>query len=96
MLEIQLLAVNEIGFSSGNSAASQTASPASGATGVCPFIDDNVVDDIWSTWQVTFRDVVILDQDNVIVGEFNLTQNNLSSAANRETLKAMLVAAATP
>ncbi len=50
-------------------------------------------DDAWSDWKVTYRDVVILDSSNVIVDVYNLTEHDLASAANRDTLKQKLRAA---
>ncbi|MGI8602498.1 MAG: hypothetical protein ACR2OZ_05815 [Verrucomicrobiales bacterium] len=50
-----------------------------------------------ATWQPTVehRDVYILDRFNAFYGRYNLTNNSLTVAANRQTLKNMLIAAAT-
>ena len=82
-LNITLIGVNEDGFNSGNSSVSSVSS--------LPLINDNSTDQIWNTWGVTFRDVVILNEDNQIVGSFNLTSNSLSNSANYDSLKNMLV-----
>lgn len=42
---------------------------------------------------MTYRDVIILDADNVQVDVYNLSSHNLADANNRETLKAKLRAA---
>jgi hypothetical protein len=43
---------------------------------------------------VIYRDVWILDSQNRLFGVFNLTENDLSDADNRETLKQMFLSAA--
>ena len=86
-LDIQLIGVNENGFSSGNSSVATISS--------LPLIQDNSTDQIWSTWGVTFRDVIILDEDNQIVASFNLTQYSLSDSTNYADLKSLLVTEAT-
>jgi hypothetical protein len=43
---------------------------------------------------VVYRDVIILDANNVPVGVFNLTSHNLADPIHYATLKAMLKAAA--
>jgi hypothetical protein len=40
---------------------------------------------------VTWRDVVILDAQNRRVGVYNLTQHNLQTPANYDSLKAMIL-----
>ena len=49
---------------------------------------------VWSSWNATWRDVVILDPANRKVGVFNLTDHNLSDPVNYGTLLAMLKSAA--
>ena len=76
-----------------------------------PLLQDTEEQDVWVTgWAVTYRDVVILDSNNVLVGVFNLTTNNLGSSdltqdfdgdgtldsTNYEYLKSLLLSAAAP
>ena len=49
---------------------------------------------VWSSWRVTWRDVVILDPANRTVGVFNLTQHNLTDPTQYAALLAMLKSAA--
>ena len=58
--------------------------------------DNNGVSDIWEQWDVTFRDVVILDANNEKVADYNLTVHNLSNPQNYDTLRQMLIGAAVP
>jgi len=85
-LGIQLLAINESGFDSGLGTMS--------ALGDLPLLQDTGEESVWDDWDVTFRDVVILNSDNEQVGVFNLTVNNLADADNYEELKALLIATA--
>ena len=61
-----------------------------------PMVADNSTDAIWSSWGGTWRDVVILDQNNEIYDSFNLTTYSLSSQTNYDTLKQLLIDAASP
>ena len=85
-LSIQLLAVNETGFDSGLGTMS--------GLGDLPLLQDTAEESVWDDWDVTFRDVVILNSDNEQVGVFNLTVHNLSDTDNYEELKALLIASA--
>jgi hypothetical protein len=91
-LRIQLLGVNQRGQEPGN--ASTTAGRD------LPWLQDvdengnsagDVADDLWD---VTFRDVVILDGENEQVGVFNLSANDLGDTEHYNTLREMLVDAA--
>lgn len=81
--DIELLAVNAAGLESGNAAAS---------VGVdLPLLQDTASADVWGQWGVTWRDVVVLDRDNVPVSVFNLTAHNLANAVEYEALKQILI-----
>ena len=91
LLRIQLLGVNLMGHESGNSLI------VAGRT--IPMLQDRDSDqdgqsDAWTAWATEWRDVVILDGQNVKTGVFNLTQHNLATASEYETLKTMLIDAA--
>ena len=95
LLEIEILGVNEHGHDSGNTLIS--------SYGTLPWLQDvddnsNGVSDVWyESWLVTYRDVVILDEDNVQVGVYNLSANDLSTPSNYDTLRQMFIdAASTP
>lgn len=49
---------------------------------------------VWESWEATWRDVWILDQDNEPVTVFNLTEHNLSDPDEYAALKTLLVEAA--
>jgi hypothetical protein len=59
-----------------------------------PLLQDTAEVDAWTAWQVEYRDVIILDRDNIPVGVFNLTDHDLSMMGEYETLKGMLIDAA--
>lgn len=83
---IQILGVNGIGLESGNA----------GATGgrVLPWLQPATGEDVWTLWEVVYRDVVILGPGNEPLGTFNLTVNNLADAASYDALKNLLLEAA--
>lgn len=90
-LEIQLLGVNGYGHHFGNAAAT--------AGRDIPLLQDVDADgdngsDVWDLWDITYRDVVILDDENVQVGVYNLTEHDLADPDNYATLRQMLVDAA--
>ena len=83
--EIQILAINEIGFSGLSGMADR---------GDLPLLQDTEDENVWHEWDVTYRDVVILDRNNQKVGVWNLTTDSLSVASNYDALKALFVLAA--
>lgn len=87
-LPIALLGVNGAGFESGV--------PLMADGRVIPLLQDTAEVDAWTAWQVEYRDVIILDRDNVPVGVFNLTEHDLSVMGEYAALKGMLVDAAAP
>lgn len=76
-LNISLLAINQIGYEAGMSSIDPTST--------LPIVNDNDVDNIWSTWhglspepsQSPWREIHILDAQNEIVHTFSLTSHNL-------------------
>ena len=82
-VEIQILAVNEEGHEGGVDLMS--------TYGDLPLLQDTEEDDVWNLWDATYRDVIILDSDNMEVAIYNLTNNNLSDEENYETLKSLLM-----
>ena len=61
-----------------------------------PWLQDVTAQNVWGTWEVGFRDVVICDDENHFAEVYNLTEHPLGSEANREALKALLRSVATP
>ena len=84
--KIQILGVNGIALESGN------AGMTTGRT--LPWLQDTLAADVWNKWAVTYRDVIVLDQENRPVAVYNLTTYDLSNPSNFAALKSMLVDAA--
>ncbi len=59
-----------------------------------PWLDEGPMDQVWQAWNVSYRDVVILDDENRPVAVYNLTIHDLSNAANYAELKTLLLNAA--
>lgn len=91
-LKIEIFGVNESGYASSN--------PTMTAGRTIPWLQDvdanqNGQSDVWTeSWNVAFRDLVILDGAGEKLEVFNLTQNNLTVSANYATLRQKLVDAA--
>ena len=49
---------------------------------------------LWDTWAVTYRDVIIVGPDGKKIGVYNLTTNNLNNDTPYAELKDMLIDAA--
>lgn len=81
-LDVKIHGVNQIGHESKNETACQGKD--------LPWLQEGPTDLVWSNWQVTYRDVVILDGDNVPVEVFNLSDHNLGDPAQFATLKSIL------
>jgi hypothetical protein len=89
-LDIEIVGINEVGRDANNA-------------GVCqgrdiPWLQDvdviprNGVSDVWyDSWHVTYRDVIIVDEDNNEVATYNLTTFDLGDSENFETLRDMFV-----
>ncbi len=79
---VSILGVNETGYDSGNADFTEGRD--------LPWLQDEADVDAWSLWSVTFRDLIILDGENVMVGVYNLTEHDLALLENYQALKAML------
>ncbi len=79
---VSLLTVNEAGHESGV--------PGMAMLGPLPILQDTAAVNAWRLWSVTYRDVVIVDPDNIRLGAFNLTTNDLSDPENYARLKQQL------
>ena len=72
-------AVNEVGYDN----FTYVTNPASQQ----PWLQDTEEVNAWDTWQVQYRDVVILDAENKKRAVFNLTSDTLYLENNYEELK---------
>jgi hypothetical protein len=55
-----------------------------------PWLQEDTLSNVQGQWGAQYRDVVILDADNVPVAVYNLTAHDLADAANYDELKALL------
>jgi hypothetical protein len=85
--EVVIHGVNGVGHEAGNGGT------CAGRT--IPWLQDVVPQDVWNRWQVNYRDVVVLDEDNVLFGIYNLTVHDLAVAGNYADMRDLLVQAAT-
>lgn len=80
---ISLMAINQAGFEFGNDGFTSGRD--------IPLLQEQSGDAIWDDWEVTYRDVIIVDAAGNVAGIYNLTQNSLGNASNYDTLKQMLI-----
>ena len=83
--DVRILGVNAAGQESGNSVACVGKQ--------LPWLQDTAAVSAWTLWDVTWRDVVILDGANRKVAVYNLTTHDLSDPTNYLQLKGLLQAA---
>jgi hypothetical protein len=83
---IALFGVNETGEESDN------ALVCAGRT--IPWLQDIPAVNAWDAWQVTYRDVIVLDHETKVVRAYNLTSHDLAIPANYAELRAILLDAA--
>ena len=67
---IQLLAVNELGY--------EASLAGMASLGDIPLLQDTSEEEVWITWDVVYRDVIILDESGVQVGVYNLTVTQIT------------------
>jgi hypothetical protein len=82
---IRLLGVNAVGQERDNGLMCEERD--------LPWLQEAADDPIWEPWQVTYRDVVILDGGNEVYAVYNLSEHNLAIAENYAALEALLVQA---
>jgi hypothetical protein len=83
---IDIIGVNAIGLEVGNPTITMDRS--------LPWLQDVPEEDVWTSWQATWRDVIVLDAAGNFVAVFNLTQHDLSKPTEYEALKTLLVSTA--
>ncbi len=81
-VEVSILGINAAGLEAGN------ATITAGRT--LPWLQDTAADNVWASWNVVWRDVWILDTNNVPVGVFNLTEHDLGDPAQYAAFRTML------
>ena len=87
-MPIEILGVNEKSMASGNAGFI--------AERTLPWLQDTDVANVWTSWQVNWRDVIVLDGENKVVRIYNLSDYDLSVPANYNALRTILIDAAGP
>ena len=54
-----------------------------------PWLQETEAQKAWEPWEVRYRDVVILDAENRRAAVFNLTDHNLATPAEYDSLRAL-------
>jgi hypothetical protein len=85
-LNLEILGVNRISASAANGLIT--------AGRKIPWLQDTAQADVWNRWQVTYRDVRILNSQNETAAVFNLSQYDLGQATNYAALTALFLKSA--
>jgi len=86
-VEVEILGVNAVGLENGNPIITMGRD--------IPWLQSTAAVDPWALWNVTYRDVIILDEQGYEVAVYNLTVHDLGIQANYDELLGMLVGYAT-
>lgn len=81
--DIVILGVNEAGYEGSNDSITDARD--------LPWLQDTDADAVWSTWGVTYRDVIVLDRTGAYAGVYNLTDNDLGEADKLAELEELLL-----
>lgn len=81
-VEVRILGLNAIGLEAGNAAVCMNRD--------LPWLQDVPEQGAWASWNVVWRDVWILDTENVPVAVYNLTEHTLADPAQYAELQQML------
>lgn len=81
-VEIQILGVNGAGLEGSNANACRGKD--------LPWLQETSVQMVWSSWQVNYRDVIIVNENNEYLSTYNLTDRDLGNADNFNQLKTIL------
>ena len=80
---IHILGINQVGQESQNDLNCEGRD--------IPWLQETLSEPVWLPWDVTYRDVVIVDGTNRRLTAFNLTDKDLAIPANYEALKTLLL-----
>jgi len=83
---VRILGVNAAGEEDGNAYACNGRD--------IPWLQDTSAENAWGRWAVTWRDVVILDEQNEPIGVYNLTAHSLADSTSYAELMGILRRAA--
>ena len=61
-----------------------------------PWLQDLDTTDVWSAWQISYRDVIVLNAENEFESLVNVTTENLTTDVGYNTLKNLIIEAANP
>lgn len=81
-LDVTILGINHMDKDSANELMTEGRN--------VPWLQDLPATNVWSSWEIAYRDVVILNEDNEFVDRINVTTNNLTEAAGYQTLMGLI------
>ena len=80
---VQIIAINAAAFEAGVDDMSDE--------GDLPLLQDTETIDLWGLWDITYRDVVVVDAALVPIARINLTTHDLATATTYDALKRLIL-----
>ena len=80
--QIQIIGVNQVGYESSNDLMSDGRN--------MPWLQETASLDVWGLWEVTYRDVIVVDATGKPMDVYNLSSNDLGDEANYAVMIQML------
>ncbi|NUO48315.1 MAG: hypothetical protein HOV80_05610 [Polyangiaceae bacterium] len=73
-IDVTIFGVNSVGLESGNAQVCEDNDIG--------WLQPMMGDEVWTEWGITLRDLVILDEDNVVIAIYNLSVHDLQDPVN--------------
>lgn len=85
-MDVTIFGINGVGLESGNAAVCEGRDIG--------WLQDVEAQQVWTAWGIAFRDLVILDENNVVLAIYNLSSHNLNEPMYYDEAYALFEAAA--
>ena len=82
---MQIHIINEMGFEHGQEDMASLVD--------LPLLQDTPEENAWNDWNVNYRDVIVLDEEGLLAGTYNLSANDLTTPASFDALKTLFMSA---
>lgn len=80
--DVAIIGINGVGFESANDTITDGRD--------IPWLQDTADADVWTLWDIEYRDVLVLDAEGVVIGVYNLTDHDLAEPSQYDTLASWL------
>lgn len=84
-IDVSIFGINAVGLEAGNAEVC--------ADNDIGWLQPMAGQEVWTEWGITMRDLVILDEDNIVIAIYNLTEHSLADPANYDEAYGLFEAA---